>query len=109
MRLWLELVIVLFPQCALAATPLSFSNFHPDALDFRAASDTNVAAADLENLHDEEEEGEEEGGKDPVLLDPNVRFLFSAFRRTFGLGRLQAGRCRRRAHQKPSRALSTAM
>jgi hypothetical protein len=25
------------------------------------------------------------------------------------LGHLQAGRCRRRAHQKPSRALSTAM
>ncbi len=106
------LSLIAAPQFALSATPLSFVKLHPDELGLLAASDPNkVAAADLENLHDEEEEGEEEEeeGKDTVLLDPNVPFFFSTFRRTFGLGHLQAGRCRRRAHQKPSRARSTAM
>ena len=87
MRLWL--VIVLFPQCALAATPLSFSNFHPDALDFRAASDPKVA--DLENLHDEEEEGEEEGGKDTRSFGPQCSVLFIHFPAHVWLGASAGG------------------
>jgi hypothetical protein len=59
------LSLIAAPQFALSATPLSFVKLHPDGLGLLAASDPNkVAAADLENLHDEEEEGEEEGGKD---------------------------------------------
>ena len=59
------LSLIAAPQFALSATPLSFVKLHPDGLGLLAASDPNkVAAADLENLHDEEEEGEDEGGKD---------------------------------------------
>ena len=54
------LSLIAAPQFALAATPLSFVKLHPDGLGLK------VAAADLENLHDEEEEGEEEGGKDTL-------------------------------------------
>jgi hypothetical protein len=64
------LSLIAAPQFALSATPLSFVKLHPDGLRLLAASDPNkVAAADLdsENLHDEEEEGEEDGGKDTVL------------------------------------------
>ena len=74
---WLDLVIILFPQCLLAATPLSFSNFHPDALDFRAAS--KVAAADLENLHDDVEGGEDA----PIAFRTRLPAVSPPYRRTF--------------------------
>jgi hypothetical protein len=70
--------------------PKGFYAPQTDALDFRAASDTNVAAADLENLHDEEEEGEEEGGKDTRSS------MFRSFSPLSG-ARLAWGICRRGA------------
>ena len=100
MRLAPLALVIILPQCVLAATPMSFVNL-PAALGFRAA------AADLENLHDEEEGGEAA----PIgLSDSGVPLLiFLTLRRMLGLLHLQVGRSRRRAHEKPSRPPSTAM
>jgi hypothetical protein len=100
MRLAPLVLVIILPQCVLAATPMSFVNF-PAAVGFRAA------AADLENLHDEEEGGEAA----PIgLSDSGVPLLiFLTLRRTLSLLHLQVGRSRRRAHEKPSRPPSTAM
>ena len=85
------LSLIAAPQFVLSATPLSFVKLHPDGLGLLAASDPNkVAAADLENLHDEEEEGEEEGGKDTRSS------MFLSFSPLSG-ARLAWGICRRGA------------
>jgi hypothetical protein len=67
------LALIAAPQFALSATPLSFVKLHPDGLGLLAGSDPNkVAAADLENLHDEEEGGEDA----PIGLSENGVPLF---------------------------------
>ena len=86
------LSLIAAPQFALSATPLSFVKLHPDGLGLLAASDPNkVAAADLENLHDEEEEGEEEGGKDTRSFGPQCSVLFLRFPAHVWLGASAGG------------------
>ena len=86
------LSLIAAPQFVLSATPLSFVKLHPDGLGLLAASDPNkVAAADLENLHDEEEEGEEEGGKDTRSFGPQCSFLFLRFPAHVWLGASAGG------------------
>jgi hypothetical protein len=85
------LSLIAAPQFVLSATPLSFVKLHPDGLGLLAASDPNkVAAADLENLHDEEEKSEDEGGKDTRSS------MFRSFSPLSG-ARLAWGICRRGA------------
>ena len=86
------LSLIAAPQFVLSATPLSFVKLHPDGLGLLAASDPNkVAAADLENLHDEEEKGEEEGGKDTLSFGTRCSFLFLHFPAHVWLGASAGG------------------